>query len=180
MRFKLEDQSGFTVIETLLLILVLAVIGFGGFYVWHTEQKPAATNKTVSTTPATLSISATTQLLNTFFTKYIAADNASGTPTGLSAVKQLVEQYGTSNLLTYAYPTTGSYDSNPITCSQDIPTSFTVSGVTSTTSSATGTINEVFGTVSTSIKATVVSQSGSLKVDSVTCNPPLVPSTQPE
>jgi hypothetical protein len=35
-----KNYKGFAFVEGLLIILILAVIGFGGFYVWNTEHKP--------------------------------------------------------------------------------------------------------------------------------------------
>lgn len=43
-----RNQKGFTAVEGLLIILILAVIGFGGYYVYHTNQK---TKSAVSNTP---------------------------------------------------------------------------------------------------------------------------------
>jgi len=34
-----NSKSGFTVVEALLIILVLAVVSFGGYYVWHSQHK---------------------------------------------------------------------------------------------------------------------------------------------
>ena len=45
-----KRQSGFALLEGLLIILILAIIGFGGYYVWHTQQQ---TNKTLDTAAAT-------------------------------------------------------------------------------------------------------------------------------
>jgi hypothetical protein len=39
-----KTQEGFAIIESLLIILILVIIGFGGYYVWHTQQQ---TNKTL-------------------------------------------------------------------------------------------------------------------------------------
>src|SRR5687768_12306084 len=33
-----KDQSGFGIIESLLLLIALAIIGFSGFYVWEKQQ----------------------------------------------------------------------------------------------------------------------------------------------
>lgn len=46
----MKKQTGFTIIETLLTLLVAAVIGFGGYYVWNTQQK---TDKTLNTSQST-------------------------------------------------------------------------------------------------------------------------------
>jgi prepilin-type N-terminal cleavage/methylation domain-containing protein len=33
-----KDQNGFGVIELLLVLVLVAVVGFGGYYVWNTQQ----------------------------------------------------------------------------------------------------------------------------------------------
>ena len=61
-----KHQSGFTVVETFLVILVVAVMGLGGYYVWQTQHnkkttvaststsnKTTTSTKTTTTTPAT-------------------------------------------------------------------------------------------------------------------------------
>lgn len=179
-----KNEKGFTVVEALITVLIIVVIGFGGFYVWHTEHKPKTTASNVATTSSTtpaekttttpLSTTTTTQLLNNFYTQYIAASNSTST-SQTSLIKHVVQQYGTSSLVSYAYPSTGSYSENPIVCAQDTPTSFSVSGVTSTSISAAGTITEVFGSDTVKVNSTVVSQSGNLKIDTITCNPALTP-----
>jgi Tfp pilus assembly protein PilV len=40
-------QSGFSIVETLLVILMLATLGFTGYFVYHTQQ---STNKTIADT----------------------------------------------------------------------------------------------------------------------------------
>jgi len=55
-------QKGFGHIEALLIILILAVVGFGGYYVWHSQHnnKPAAkaASSTSSGNPSPTSSSA--------------------------------------------------------------------------------------------------------------------------
>jgi hypothetical protein len=51
MKKSLKNETGFALVETLLIILILAVIGFGGYYVWHTQhanKTPAATTTSVT------------------------------------------------------------------------------------------------------------------------------------
>jgi len=36
---NLKNSKGFTLVETLLVLLVVAVIGFGGYYVWQNQHK---------------------------------------------------------------------------------------------------------------------------------------------
>jgi hypothetical protein len=40
---KLHDQQGFAVIEALLILLVVAIIGGTGFYVWHANKNSSDT-----------------------------------------------------------------------------------------------------------------------------------------
>jgi len=39
-----KTQSGFALIEGLLIILILAVIGFGGYYVWNSQKQADKNN----------------------------------------------------------------------------------------------------------------------------------------
>jgi len=52
-----KNQSGFALIEGLLIILIIAIIGFGGYYVWHTQKQ---TDKTLDTAAATSQKAAST------------------------------------------------------------------------------------------------------------------------
>lgn len=49
---KLEVAPGFALIEALVMILVLAVIGFGGYYIWNSRH-PVAVKKASSTVATT-------------------------------------------------------------------------------------------------------------------------------
>lgn len=55
---KENKQNGFTLIEGLLIILVLAVVGFGSYYVWHsqTEKNNMESNGQNTTSPASSSL----------------------------------------------------------------------------------------------------------------------------
>ena len=48
-----QNQQGFLIVEVLLLILVIAVLGLGGWYVWHSNHKSStptqATNSPTDT-----------------------------------------------------------------------------------------------------------------------------------
>lgn len=50
-----KSERGFTFIEALLIILILAVVGFGGYYVWHTTHKAKTIAVTTSTTTTSAS-----------------------------------------------------------------------------------------------------------------------------
>ena len=43
-----KNQQGFAVIEGLLILLILAVVGFGGYYVYHTQHKTTTTNSSTT------------------------------------------------------------------------------------------------------------------------------------
>lgn len=56
---KLKDQAGFGAIEILLVVLILVIIGFGGYYVWHTQHTMTATQATTKTPVATKTTTST-------------------------------------------------------------------------------------------------------------------------
>jgi len=41
-----KSQAGFTLVEALIIILILVVVGFGGYYIWQAQQKPSSTSAT--------------------------------------------------------------------------------------------------------------------------------------
>lgn len=63
----MAKQSGFAVVETLLVVVLLGIIGFTGWYVWHTKQLTDSTLKTG------LSSSVTTQITEKSVTDPIAS-----------------------------------------------------------------------------------------------------------
>ncbi len=52
-----RSQKGFALLEGLLIIVVLAAVGFGGWWVWHRHHTVANANVTTSTAPTIPSIS---------------------------------------------------------------------------------------------------------------------------
>jgi Tfp pilus assembly protein FimT len=70
-----KNSNGFTVVEGLLIVIVVAVIGFGGYYVWHTQHKtsPAktATTAAVKTTTPSKSTAPTSTSSSTNSVKYL-------------------------------------------------------------------------------------------------------------
>ncbi|HUD07029.1 MAG TPA: hypothetical protein VMR34_04020 [Candidatus Saccharimonadales bacterium] len=54
-----KNSNGFTVVEGLLIVLVIALIGFGGYYVWHTQHKTSPAKTTTSTSTKSTSPSST-------------------------------------------------------------------------------------------------------------------------
>jgi len=63
-----KTQSGFALVEGLLIILILAIIGFGGYYVWHAQKD---TNKTLDTATATSNKTAQAVSNNSISQKYL-------------------------------------------------------------------------------------------------------------
>lgn len=58
-----QNQHGFSAVELLLVILVLAVLGFGGWYVWNANHKSSVTpQNTTSSTDASSSQTSTKYL----------------------------------------------------------------------------------------------------------------------
>lgn len=55
-----KNQSGFGVIEGLLVVLVVAVIGFGGYYVVHSQKTAARSNSATSSTAKSTSANQST------------------------------------------------------------------------------------------------------------------------
>ncbi len=173
-----NNQSGFSAVGAILALAIVTLLVVVGWLIYKDHHKTPVTNtshvsKTMTTAPTAITASATTNLVTTFYNQYMACFN-SGNANG-DCTSNLVKQYGTANLYTYYKPSNGSYPADPIMCAQDNPPSFTVSDVTTARNSAAGEVTENFSTPSI-IKFTVINQSGVLKIDSITCNPPLVAS----
>jgi Tfp pilus assembly major pilin PilA len=188
-----SNSKGFGLAGVLIVVAVVVVLGGVGGYIYHHDHEAKSTDNTTvakntssasstqtrsssnseqTSTPA-ISVSAATQLLNNFYNQYLGFEKAD--PPQTTETSQLVSQDGTAALVGYYTPKTGySYYENPIVCAQGLPSSISVTNVSSTSTAATATIVETFGKSSSDISAKVVSQSGNLKIDSITCNPPLV------
>jgi hypothetical protein len=114
-RNKVEKQSGFAVLEPVLIIVVLAVIGFTGWYVSHNSQKTAKQAKV-----ETLTQSHTTGLkLSSSPTFYdcmdqVSAHDSEGDPSSSTASSKYHFDRNTGdctmNGQTFAYPTKYSDD----------------------------------------------------------------------
>lgn len=46
-----KSQSGFTLVETLLVILIITIIGFGGYYVWQNQTEKSTDTKSTAQAP---------------------------------------------------------------------------------------------------------------------------------
>lgn len=49
----MKDQKGFGLVESLLITLVLAVVGFGGYYVWHSKNQTKASSASKTNSQST-------------------------------------------------------------------------------------------------------------------------------
>jgi cytoskeletal protein RodZ len=180
-----NHQKGFATVEAVLVLVILILIGVVGWMVYKNHHKSTSSTtsshsttsssntSTSSSTQTTVSAADVTQLATDFYNQYKAC-------TDTTCKTNLVKQDGTANLLSYYQPSNGSYAEDPILCAQDVPNSVSVSGVSAAATSGSGSVTENFDSGPTTVKFTAVQQSsGDLKVDTVTCNPPLTPSTTP-
>lgn len=75
------QQKGFSGIETLLVLLAVAIIGFGGYYVWYSQQnKKTVTNTSsfsASTTPRTPTSSQNYLIIKEWDVKVLLDSNVS-------------------------------------------------------------------------------------------------------
>lgn len=181
----------------IMLIIVAAAVG--GVYAWQ-HNKVTAANKQVSaltaqvtnlnkevatlqvaakktssastTTQAAISSSAVNSLLTNFYNQYIACITAGNL--NQTCTNSLIAKYGTAELESYYKPSTGSYAADPIVCAQEAPTSVSVSGIVTSSNTASSTVVEDFKPpVNVSVKL-VTDSTGNLLINSVTCSPPLV------
>lgn len=68
----MRDQSGFTLVEILLIVLVLAVLGFGGYYVWsqQSDNEQESASQSTDSEDVTSPENGTTEALPAGFTLY--------------------------------------------------------------------------------------------------------------
>jgi prepilin-type N-terminal cleavage/methylation domain-containing protein len=64
-----QKQAGFTIVEVLLVLILLAIVGFTGYYVWHSQKK---TDETLTTTNNTAQTATPKQSTVTDNQKYLA------------------------------------------------------------------------------------------------------------
>src|SRR5579862_4990914 len=83
----MKKQFGFTLVESLLVILVIAAIGLGGYFVWHSHHK---TTKNVATISKTTISAAQMNALN------VAWATFSSTTDGFSFKYPISDSWSTS------------------------------------------------------------------------------------
>jgi Tfp pilus assembly protein PilE len=167
----MKISKGFTAIEGLLILVIVGILGFTGYYVYNSHKKTedtlteaAAVNQVAQTTKKSNSIDQTnaTKLVTEFYNKYSAVAS-----TGLTDnLRPVVQTYGTAALLAYYDKEREAVPRDPILCAQNTPEKIIVTAKTSDSQSATVLVDD-FGPDNI-ITVKVVDQGG-LKVDSITC-----------
>lgn len=103
-----SGQKGFTVVETLLVLILLAIIGFTGYYVWH-SQKNANSNLNSAVTTSSKTQTATNS--NKFVFKEL------GVQIDLpNSLKDLKYDVSSLNGTTYLNLTTPEYNAALLKC----------------------------------------------------------------
>jgi hypothetical protein len=168
-----QNQSGFSAVETGLILVIVGIIGFTGWFVLHSRQDADKTFAGNTTSAPTLAkTKAATKSTNA-----MALNEASASQFALNFYKKyapllddsekraLITQDGTANLLDYF--TTYQHGFDSIVCAQERPEHITVSKATINDSIVTVWIDESFSDVGL-IQVKVI-DSGGLKIDLVTC-----------
>ncbi|HSW80423.1 MAG TPA: hypothetical protein VLG47_06610 [Candidatus Saccharimonadales bacterium] len=177
--------SKWRVVTVVLLILIGAVLI--AHFVTHRSQHVASANasalasqdtsaavpnpKPDTAAQAAIRSADVSKLVTDFYNQYIAVASKMSSQ---AARGKIVQQYGTSKLLAYYSPANGSYPVDPIMCVSAVPSKIKVMSVNANTYSADGKISESYSSGPLIVNFTVVKQSGTLKIDSISCNPPLV------
>jgi hypothetical protein len=159
------------------LLVVIAISACGGSKAASTIRSATAAPST-TTMPPVMTASSVTQLVTTFYDQYLACYGPNSAGSGCAS--NVVKEYGTANLGSYYTPPAGyAYQADPIVCAQNKPTGVRVSGVTTTANRASGTVSEEgFGAPNTT-SFVVVDQSGTQKIDTISCDPPVTPAKLP-
>lgn len=173
-----NNQAGFGILPVILIVVIVAIIGVTGWYVYKSVKN---TNSTLSSTVNTQSTIATksTAKENTPATAadivQVAFNNANDYSKskggGLGEINQIQNSLSSdlySKLTnTVKSMSIGGYD--PVLCDQASPTSLRAVAVlnSSTSKSATVSVNENYGATTQTVTATV--DLPSLKITSITC-----------
>lgn len=176
-----KKQSGFSVVELVMALVIVVLLGVVGWLAWDRMQKlssnnDAATSKSSTNTNASSNSTNNSSQTNTSSIDGNAAASMVAEFYGKYAVfgsdrEELIKQYGTTNLLSdwnSASSDPSGAGSDPIECAQAIPESVTVTGHSVSGSTATVSVKEAFGSTDDNVTVSVVNQNG-LKIDHVTC-----------
>lgn len=178
-----SGQKGFTIVETLLLLILLAILGFTGYYVWHSQKQtdktlntasneqlaaPDKKSKTNKPTSTQVTTAAAEKIVEDFYSAYIQAQQQNSTAGNQDASLAVVAKYGTTNFIN-SYPTIQkTKDMDPVFCAQNTVQSISILS-SSTDSSGDIVVNisrQDYGDTANSHPSVTVIGG---KVDSVTC-----------
>jgi Tfp pilus assembly protein PilV len=103
MNKKSKNQKGFTLLEATLIVLTLAVICFGGYYVWHSQHNVKSSKSATLPSSTATSSTKTTASTKTSITKQVVSQHyLTITQLGI----KLPLSTGISDLI-YTYTTSG-------------------------------------------------------------------------
>lgn len=174
---KLRSKSdGFSAVETLLVLIIVAIVGFVGWYVYNAHKKTTDNLNSASQISAKAAAEAKTKspihtltdaqgLVQRTYGSVLTYQNKN------KGVSQAEVDTVKANVTPALYATLSaavqSPASDPILCSQSIPTKAVAQAGKVSNGMATITVKETFGTTVTQV--TTMVDLASLKIDSITC-----------
>lgn len=169
------SQQGFAFIETVLVLVILAIVGGTGYYIYNANNKTtdtydAASNSAATvvgknkaaTKPASLTATEANKLVSTTYGSYITTTSKDVSRNAGSALPTLKQNF-TSDLYNKLTKVQG-YD--PLTCAQEAVPSFKTALASNSSKQANVTVKEAFNTPLT-VNVSVNLQAG--KIDAITC-----------
>ena len=167
-----SGQKGFTIVETLLVLILISILGFTGYYVYHsrnnaksTYNNAASTNLSPTQTSAKADATAAENVVDNFYKSYIQASTDQESAQSQQPTKDVVAKYGTQKFIDF-YSQSRAFD--PVFCAQNMPDQEVT--VTKSSAEPTGGVTvDVTQNYSggSNIRSSVTVLGG--KVDSITC-----------
>jgi hypothetical protein len=173
----MRNQKGFGLVEGLLFLILLSILSFTGYYVYHSRNNANSTyNKTANTnlsaqTQSNISkndFKADEKLVKDFYSAYIQASKNNEIAQSQQPSKDVVAKYGTPKFIAY-YSQPRAFD--PVFCAQNMPDLGVdiAESITNTTGGENVYVTQKYsGGNSLKSSATVVGG----KIDSITCPSP--------
>jgi len=161
-----NNQKGFAILEGALILVIVGIIGFTGWFVWHSKQNtdktlndtsnssqsnPSTGKKSSSnpstTTPKLHTAQEAVNFVQDVYGSYVKASTNpnTGEPAGSTVALNAIKSDLTSDFYNKAQATNG-YD--PILCAQDIPLSVSTKLSSSTQGNATVNATTIWGSSS--------------------------------
>lgn len=169
---KRSKQSGFTIIEAILIFIIAGIIGGTGWYVWHSQKNADksydnSSNSSTTTTPKLHTAQEAVNFVQNTYNSYIkvSTNPSTGEPTGSTVALNAIKSDLTSDFYSKAQATNG-YD--PILCAQDIPLSASTKLSSSTQGNATVNATTTWGSSSPQTFPVTVDLT-SLKISAISC-----------